>query len=161
MIHSQTKRQIVRKTISGINKELYCRLIHIQHENMVQILGLEDPAPDCYTYEEYIPGKTLCRSVQELERLLGMHGFRRFLWNIPGFRTGKQWKKIIASILYVYAAISVVSVMIVDGMAGISFFLALHIPPYMLIANPLKIRRKLPMINSEFAGTKIWGIVLY
>lgn len=61
MCHNETKKLIVRKTISGINKELYKQLVHIRHENLVQIMGLEETESTCHTYEEYINGETLAQ----------------------------------------------------------------------------------------------------
>ncbi len=59
--HNETKKLIVRKTISGINKELYKQLVHVRHENLVQVMGLEETKSTCYTYEEYINGETLAQ----------------------------------------------------------------------------------------------------
>ncbi|TWH48286.1 serine/threonine-protein kinase [Sporomusa sp. KB1] len=59
MCHNETKKLIVRKIISGINKELYKQLVHVRHKNLVQVMGLEETTSNCYTYEEYINGETL------------------------------------------------------------------------------------------------------
>ena len=59
--HNETKKLIVRKSISGINKELYKQLVHVRHENLVQVMGLEETEFTCYTYEEYINGETLAQ----------------------------------------------------------------------------------------------------
>ena len=63
MCHNKTKKMIVRKTISGINKELYKQLVHVRHENLVQVMGLEETESVCYTYEEYINGETLAQII--------------------------------------------------------------------------------------------------
>lgn len=65
MCHNKTKKMIVRKTISGINKELYKQLVHISHENLVQIMGLEETESTCHTYEEYINGETLAEIIAQ------------------------------------------------------------------------------------------------
>jgi hypothetical protein len=65
MSHSQTNKLIVRKTINGANKRLYQQLLCIRHENLVRILGLEDAEIGCYSYEEYINGKTLADVLAE------------------------------------------------------------------------------------------------
>ena len=59
MCHNETKKLIVRKTIGGINMQLYKQLVHIRHRNLVQVMGLEETEFTCYTYEEYINGETL------------------------------------------------------------------------------------------------------
>lgn len=61
MCHNKTKKLIVRKTISGINKKLYKQLVHVRHENLVKVMGLEETVSNCYTYEEYINGETLAQ----------------------------------------------------------------------------------------------------
>ncbi|SDF11350.1 serine/threonine-protein kinase [Sporomusa acidovorans] len=63
MCHNETKKLIVRKTISGINKELYRQLVHVRHENLVQVMGLEETTSNCFTYEEYINGATLAEII--------------------------------------------------------------------------------------------------
>lgn len=63
MCHNKTKKMIVRKTISGTNKALYKQLVHIRHENLVQIMGLEETESICHTYEEYINGETLAQII--------------------------------------------------------------------------------------------------
>ena len=67
MIHRETKKLIVRKKISGINKKLYQQLLHVRHENIVKILGIEETETHCYTYEEYINGKTLTEVLSDGE----------------------------------------------------------------------------------------------
>lgn len=59
MCHNETKKLIVRKTISGINQELYKQLVNVRHRNLVQVMGLEETQFTCYTYEEYINGETI------------------------------------------------------------------------------------------------------
>jgi serine/threonine protein kinase len=59
MIHNKTGKLIVRKTISKKNKGLYQQLVHVRHENLVNMLSVEETESGCYTYEEYISGKTL------------------------------------------------------------------------------------------------------
>ena len=59
MAHNRTGKRIVRKQIGGINEGLYKQLTQIRHDNLIRVLGLETTAEGCYTYEEYIEGKTL------------------------------------------------------------------------------------------------------
>lgn len=59
MCHNETKKLIVRKTISGVNLELYKQLVNVRHRNLVQVMGLKETEFNCYTYEEYINGETL------------------------------------------------------------------------------------------------------
>ena len=59
MCHNETKKLIIRKTISRINMELYKQLVNVRHRNLVQIMGLKGTELNCYTYEEYINGETL------------------------------------------------------------------------------------------------------
>ena len=59
MCHNETKKLIIRKTINGINMELYKQLVNVRHRNLVQIMGLKETELNCYTYEEYINGETL------------------------------------------------------------------------------------------------------
>lgn len=65
MCHNETKKMIVRKKINGINKELYKQLVHVRHENLVQVMGLEEITSNCYTYEEYINGETLAEIIDD------------------------------------------------------------------------------------------------
>lgn len=59
MCHTKTKKLIVRKTISGINMQLYKQLVNIRHKNLVKVMGMKETEFNCYTYEEYINGETL------------------------------------------------------------------------------------------------------
>lgn len=301
MSHNQTEKLIVRKTISGINKELYKQLVHIRHENLVQILGLDETESNCYTYEEYIEGKTLkeiladepvseeeaanwigqlceavrmlheqspiiihrdikpgnimlttdgviklidfdaakefisgrprdteligtpdyaapeqygfatsdprtdiyaigvlfhelltgykpnegrspykgrykyiiqnCieldpqrryRSIKELERQLGLRGIRMLIGVIPGFRTGVWWKKLIATISYIVAAVCAVSTLYEDPtLLLLGCLITTFVPPYLQITNPLRFRERLPLIKSRSVPIKIAGVVLY
>jgi hypothetical protein len=65
MCHNETKKLIVRKKISGINKELYKQLVHVRHKNLVKVMGLEETTSNCYTYEEYINGETLAEIIAD------------------------------------------------------------------------------------------------
>jgi eukaryotic-like serine/threonine-protein kinase len=59
MCHTKTKKLIVRKTIGGINMQLYKQLVNVRHRNLVQVMGLKETEFNCHTYEEYINGETL------------------------------------------------------------------------------------------------------
>ena len=102
------------------------------------------------------------KSIHELERQLGMRGARRVIWNIPGFRTGVWWKKLIAVIAYLTTGlISSAAFYPVPNLWDIAFAITLFLPPYILLTNPLGLRSKLPLLGSKYRTPKIIGVVLY
>jgi len=102
------------------------------------------------------------KNIHGLERQLGMHGIRQVIWNIPGFRTGAWWKSLIATISYIIAIIFVISTVWYEQNPAIllwnTFLLA---PPYILLTNPLRIRDKLPLLDSRRLALKLLGAALY
>jgi hypothetical protein len=65
MAHRQTGGLVVRKAISGRSMGLYQQLLYARHKNLVEILGIEETESVCYSYEEYINGKTLADVLTE------------------------------------------------------------------------------------------------
>ena len=299
MGHNKTGKQIVRKAVGGKNKGQ--QLLHVRHTNLVEMLGAEETDSGCYTYEEYINGKTLAevladgsvpeenalkwigqlcsavrvlheqtpaiihrdikpgnvlvsdegviklidfdaakeyssaksrdteligtpdyaapeqygfapsdprtdiyaigvlfhelltgskpnetntryngrykhiiqtcteldpgrryRNVRELERQLRVRGIGRVTGKIPGFRTGSWWKKLLAFVSYIAAAVLAISTVYEDPtLLLLGCFAALCVPPYLLIANPMSLREKLPLIKSKSVPAKTAGFILY
>ncbi len=82
---------------------------------------------------------------------------------IPGFRTEKRWKKIIAIIGYLFMLLILfLSDGITNGDKIVTFierFLCLSIP-FILITNIGDIRNKLPLFKSKRKGNIIIGMIL-
>lgn len=82
---------------------------------------------------------------------------------IPGFRTNKTWKKYIAAVGYLTIASFFTAGVSQPGnpvdqgifLAQVIFFVSV---PFLLLTNFMGVRKHLPVIKSEKAGTSAAGI---
>lgn len=85
-----------------------------------------------------------------------------FIKTVPGFRTGKSWKMLIALLGYILGLIFVlvtpVASTIMDKILDLAYYISLLGIPFLLITNFGSIRNKLPLFKEDkFLYTVIGG----
>ncbi|MBU3182594.1 hypothetical protein [Clostridium psychrophilum] len=91
--------------------------------------------------------------------------FKNIIKKIPGFRTGKKYKMIIAIIIYIFASLVTLAVVDYGATLGDKFiyiiecFLFFGIP-FILVTNVGNVRRKLPIFNKQSIKFNILGSVI-
>ena len=91
---------------------------------------------------------------------LSLSRARRIIRQIPGFRTGRWWKKAIA--LPVYAIFLISAAATADqSLLLLTSFIVLCIPPYLFLSNLKRFRNRLPLMRSSHVAVKAFGVVVY
>ncbi|MBC2191011.1 serine/threonine protein kinase [Listeria sp. FSL L7-0229] len=85
--------------------------------------------------------------------------------HIPGFRTGKPWKMVVAVLGYVFMAVGLFSPPADDSKMThtVNFFnnFLLIVPAFVIFTNLCGIWSKLPLLKSSSPGTRRAGIAIY
>src|ERR1700730_14913985 len=80
-------------------------------------------------------------------------------WGVPGFRSGKPWKSVVASAGYVFIAFWVLGGL--GGKPGLTFFGLAVLLVGVLASNGWNVRSKIPLLGSSQRATAIagWAVV--
>ncbi|MBF2516140.1 serine/threonine-protein kinase [Listeria marthii] len=85
--------------------------------------------------------------------------------HIPGFRTGKPWKMVVAVLGYIFMAVGLFSPPADDSKMThtVNFFnnFLLIVPAFVIFTNLCGIWSKLPLLKSSSRGTRRAGIAIY
>ncbi|MBC1806655.1 serine/threonine protein kinase [Listeria sp. FSL L7-0993] len=85
--------------------------------------------------------------------------------HIPGFRTGKPWKMVVAVLGYIFMAVGLFSPPADDSKMThtVNFFnnFLLIVPAFVIFTNLCGIWSKLPLLKSSSPGTRRAGIAIY
>ncbi|MDT0049128.1 serine/threonine-protein kinase [Listeria cossartiae subsp. cayugensis] len=85
--------------------------------------------------------------------------------HIPGFRTGKPWKMVVAVLGYIFMAVGLFSPPSDDSKMThtVNFFnnFLLIVPAFVIFTNLCGIWSKLPLLKSSSPGTRRAGIAIY
>lgn len=85
--------------------------------------------------------------------------------HIPGFRTGKPWKMVVAVLGYIFMAVGLFSPPAADSKMThtVNFFnnFLLIVPAFVIFTNLCGIWSKLPLLKSSSRGTRRAGIAIY
>jgi heme/copper-type cytochrome/quinol oxidase subunit 4 len=87
------------------------------------------------------------------------------LKHVPGFRTGKLWKKFISFFAYIILTMLFFAIIkgdsLSDSVFGFLIYLFVFIFPIALITNFLDVRNRLPLFQKKNIGGYISGSILY